>query len=147
MSVCKGDMIWDSSHKTLFVNLWWCFPVRPAGALRQGAVLHGSTPVFLVDAGRKLQLLMVYGRGVWVHMCVCVCVHVCAPSLACCNLRLLDWSPISSPCDSLGLVHNLWGAAVWEYCQGLFSSRLLRHTVVWMAFLFPSGTCRELKVT
>lgn len=36
------------------------FPVRPAGTLWQSAVLHGTTPFFLVDAGRKLQLLMLY---------------------------------------------------------------------------------------
>lgn len=39
------------------------FPVSPAEALWQSAVLHGATAFFLVDAGRKLQLLTAPQRG------------------------------------------------------------------------------------
>lgn len=46
----------------------WNLPICPAEVLWQGAVLNDTTPIFLVDAGRKLQLLIVYGR---VHVCVC----------------------------------------------------------------------------
>lgn len=36
----------------------WHLPVCPAGALWPGAVLNDTTSFFLVDAGRKLELLM-----------------------------------------------------------------------------------------
>lgn len=50
-------------------------PVCPAGALWQGAVLNGPTTLFLVDAGRKLQLLIMYESGDCLHACVLLPRH------------------------------------------------------------------------
>lgn len=56
------------------------FPVCPAGALRQGAVLHGAAAFLLVDAGRELQLLTGgrHRREVVACACCCMCVLLAA---------------------------------------------------------------------